>query len=44
MPGLRNRKHLLPFVTIGLLLAMRLLALITPVLAAAMVMMILDRH
>jgi heme/copper-type cytochrome/quinol oxidase subunit 1 len=44
MPGLRNRKHLLPFVTIGLLLAMRLLALITPVLAAAMIMMILDRH
>lgn len=44
MPGLRNRKHLLPFITIGLLLAMRLLALITPVLAAAMIMMILDRH
>jgi len=44
MPGLRHRKHLLPFVTIGLLLAMRMLALITPVLAAAMFMMLLDRH
>jgi heme/copper-type cytochrome/quinol oxidase subunit 1 len=44
MPGLRNRRILLPFITIGLFLAMRMLAIITPVLAAAMVMMALDRH
>jgi heme/copper-type cytochrome/quinol oxidase subunit 1 len=44
MPGLRNRRILLPFVTIGLFLAMRMLAIITPVLAAAMIMMALDRH
>jgi heme/copper-type cytochrome/quinol oxidase subunit 1 len=44
MPGLRNRRILLPFITIALLLAMRMLALITPVLAAAMLMLILDRH
>jgi len=41
---LRNRRILLPFVTIGLFLAMRMLAIITPVLAAAMIMMALDRH
>ena len=44
MPGLRNRRILLPFITIGLFLAMRMLAIITPVLAAAMIMMSLDRH
>jgi len=44
MPGIRNRRILLPFVTIGLLLSLRMLAVITPVLAAAMVMMLLDRH
>lgn len=44
MPGLRNRRILLPFISIGLFLAMRILAIITPVLAAAMVMMALDRH
>jgi heme/copper-type cytochrome/quinol oxidase subunit 1 len=44
MPGLRNRRILLPFITIGLFLAMRMLAIITPVLAAAMIMMALDRH
>jgi heme/copper-type cytochrome/quinol oxidase subunit 1 len=44
MPGLRNRRILLPFITIALLLAMRMLALVTPVLAAAMLMLILDRH
>jgi heme/copper-type cytochrome/quinol oxidase subunit 1 len=44
MPGLRHRRILLPFITIGLFLALRMLAVITPVLAAAMIMMILDRH
>lgn len=44
MPGLRNRRILLPFITIALLLAMRMLALVTPVLAAAMIMLLLDRH
>jgi heme/copper-type cytochrome/quinol oxidase subunit 1 len=44
MPGLRNRRILLPFISIGLFLAMRMLAIITPVLAAAMIMMALDRH
>ena len=44
MPGLRNRRVLLPFVTIATLLALRLLVPITPVLAAAMIMMALDRH
>jgi len=44
MPGLRNRRNLLPFVTIGTLLALRMLALVTPVLGAAMIMMMLDRH
>jgi len=44
MPGLRNRRILLPFITIALLLAMRMLALVVPVLAAAMIMLLLDRH
>ena len=44
MPGLRNRRVLLPFVSIGIFLALRMLAIITPVLAAAMIMMALDRH
>lgn len=44
MPGLRNRRILLPFISISLFLTMRMLALITPVLAAAMIMLILDRH
>jgi len=44
MPGLRNRRVLLPFLTIALFLTMRMLALITPVLAAAMIMLLLDRH
>ena len=44
MPGLRNRRVLLPFVTIGTFLALRMLALVTPVLGAAMIMMALDRH
>ena len=44
MPGMRNRRVLLPFSTIGTLLALRMLAIITPVLGAAMIMMLLDRH
>jgi heme/copper-type cytochrome/quinol oxidase subunit 1 len=44
MPGMRNRRILMPFLTIATLLALRLLALITPVLGAAMIMMMLDRH
>jgi heme/copper-type cytochrome/quinol oxidase subunit 1 len=44
MPGLRYRRILMPFITISLLLAMRMLALVTPVLAAAMIMLLLDRH
>lgn len=43
-PGLRNRKTLLPFLTISLFLVMRMLSLITPVLGAAMIMLLLDRH
>ena len=44
MPGMRHRRILLPFVTIGTLFSLRMLAIITPVLAAAMIMMALDRH
>ena len=44
MPGFRHRRILLPFVTIGTLLAFRMLALVNPVLGAAMIMMALDRH
>jgi len=44
MPGMRNRRVLLPFLTIATLMVLRLLALITPVLGAAMMMMMLDRH
>lgn len=44
MPGLRNRRVLIPFITITLFLTMRMLALITPVLGAAMIMLLLDRH
>jgi len=44
MPGLRNRRVLLPFITIALFLTMRMLALITPVLGAAMIMLLMDRH
>jgi heme/copper-type cytochrome/quinol oxidase subunit 1 len=42
--GLRNRRVLLPFITITLFLTMRMLTLITPVLAGAMIMLYLDRH
>ncbi len=44
MSGLRNRRSLLPFITISLLLTMRMLALVTPVLAASMFMLLMDRH
>lgn len=44
MPGLRNRRVLVPFLTTTLFLVMRMLALITPVLGAAMIMLIMDRH
>jgi len=44
MPGLRNRRVLLPFITISLLLTLRMLAVITPVLGASMFMLMMDRH
>jgi len=44
MPGLRNRRILLPFVSISLFLTMRMLAIVTPVLGAAMIMLFMDRH
>ena len=44
MPGLRNRRILLPFTTITILLMLRALAVITPVLGSAMLMLLLDRH
>jgi heme/copper-type cytochrome/quinol oxidase subunit 1 len=44
MPGLRNRRVLIPFVTISLFLTMRMLTLITPVLGAALIMLLCDRH
>ena len=42
--GIKNRKILLPFISISLFLMLRALALINPVLGAAMIMLILDRH
>jgi heme/copper-type cytochrome/quinol oxidase subunit 1 len=44
MPGLRNRRILLPFITITVLLMLRALVVITPVLGSAMLMLVLDRH
>ena len=44
IPGLRNRRILLPFITITILLMLRALAVITPVLGSAMLMLVLDRH
>lgn len=44
MPGLKNKKSLIPFLSLSLFLTMRMLALITPVLGAAMIMLELDRH
>ena len=44
MPGLRNRRVLIPFITIANLLMLRALAIITPVLGSAMLMLLSDRH
>ena len=44
MPGIRHRRILLPFITLSIFFSFRMLAVITPVLGAAMIMMILDRH
>lgn len=44
MFGIKNRKVLLPFISIAIFLMLRALALITPVLGSAMIMLILDRH
>ena len=44
MPGLKHRRSLVPFLSITLFLTMRMLALITPVLGAAMIMLSMDRH
>lgn len=44
MPGIRNRKLLIPFISINLFLTMRMLSLIIPVLGGAMIMLQLDRH
>ena len=44
MPGLHNRRFLIPFVSISILLTLRFLALITPVLASCMIMIFTDRH
>ena len=42
--GLKNRKNIPPFLSISLFLVMRMLSLITPVLAGAMIMLLTDRH
>ncbi len=44
MPGLRNRRILLSFISISILLMLRALAVITPILGSAMLMLILDRY
>lgn len=44
MPGLRTRRVLLPFISITILLMLRVLAVITPVLGSAMIMLLTDRH
>lgn len=44
IPGLRNRRILLPFISITILLMLRALVVITPVLGSAMLMLALDRH
>ena len=43
-PGLRNRRVLMPFITIAILLTLRMLAIVTPVLGAAVLMAFLDRY
>ncbi len=44
MSGLRNRRVLLPFISITILLMLRALSVITPVLGSAMLMLLTDRH
>ena len=44
IPGLKNRRVLLPFFSITILLMFRVLAVITPILGAGMIMLLLDRH
>ena len=44
MSGLRNRRILLSFTSISILLMFRALAVITPILGSAMLMLVLDRH
>ena len=44
MSGLRNRRVLLPFISITNLLMLRALSVITPVLGSAMLMLLTDRH
>lgn len=44
MPGLRTRRILMPFISISILLMLRALAVITPVLGSAMIMLLTDRH
>jgi len=44
MPGLRNRRVLLPFISITILLMLRALSVITPILGSAMLMLLADRH
>ena len=44
MPGLKHRKVLIPLFSTNLFLTMRMLAIITPVLGAGMIMLQLDRH
>ena len=44
MSGLRNRRVLVPFISITLLLMLRALSVITPVLGSAMLMLLTDRH
>jgi heme/copper-type cytochrome/quinol oxidase subunit 1 len=44
MPGFSSRRSMLPFITISLLLTMRMLAVVVPVLGASMFMLLMDRH
>ena len=42
--GLKNRRILVPFISITILLMLRALSVITPVLGSAMLMLLADRH
>jgi heme/copper-type cytochrome/quinol oxidase subunit 1 len=42
--GLKNRRILIPFISITILLMLRTLSVITPVLGSAMLMLLADRH